>query len=161
MRSKPMAPEQPAGSLPFLDAFYSLSDENPLVRARAGHSIVRHCFHTPDGVIAKDATYALGRLLDGLCSGRACARQGFAGCLASFLAALPEGSFGGKEGGRSDFGARAPGVDAADDHRRGGEGEAIGDEGLHHWAVVRRGGGVQVREAFLRERGGEKRSWMV
>ena len=81
--------------IPFLDTFWSLAEEDPAVRARAGKDLIVHCFpfaektssDDENNLNAKDAAYALRRLLDGLCSGRASARQGFASCLSSFLAA--------------------------------------------------------------------------
>ena len=72
--------------IPFLDTFYALSAENANERAAAAHCLIRHCF-PGDGapVQTKDAAYALRRLLSGLCSGRAGARQGYASALSSFL----------------------------------------------------------------------------
>ena len=71
--------------IPFLDTFYALSAENANERAVAAHCLIRHCFPADSPVQAKDAAYALRRLLSGLCSGRAGARQGYASALSSFL----------------------------------------------------------------------------
>lgn len=82
--------------MPFLDTFWSLSDEDPKVRAKAGFDMLVHCFPFVEfeGVSdekcdleIKDAEYALKRLLKGVCSGRAAARQGFASALSSYLTA--------------------------------------------------------------------------
>ena len=72
--------------IPFLDTFYALSAENANERAAAAHCLIRHCFPGDDAPVqTKDAAYALRRLLAGLCSGRAGARQGYASALSSFL----------------------------------------------------------------------------
>lgn len=71
--------------IPFLDTFYALSAENANERAVAAHCLIRHCFPADSPVQVKDAAYALRRLLSGLCSGRAGARQGYASALSSFL----------------------------------------------------------------------------
>ena len=71
--------------IPFLDTFYALSAENANERAAAAHCLIRHCFPADSPVQAKDAAYALRRLLSGLCSCRAGARQGYASALSSFL----------------------------------------------------------------------------
>ena len=72
--------------IPFLDTFYALSAESANERTAAAHCLIRRCF-PGDGapVQTKDAAYALRRLLSGLCSGRAGARQGYASALSSFL----------------------------------------------------------------------------
>lgn len=69
---------------PFLDSFYSLSAPNPKERSRAAQVMLSHCLLGPSAN-SKDAAYAFRRLLNGLCSGRAAARQGNASALASFL----------------------------------------------------------------------------
>ncbi|KAL3896264.1 MAG: hypothetical protein SGARI_007219, partial [Bacillariaceae sp.] len=69
---------------PFMDSFYGLSSSNPAERSQAAQVMLMHCLLGPTAN-AKDATYALRRLLNGLCSGRAAARQGNASALASFL----------------------------------------------------------------------------
>ena len=75
----------------FMDTFYGLSSSNPTERAQAANAMLHHCLLGPDAN-TKDATYALKRLLNGLCSGRAASRQGNASALASFLKiALEEG----------------------------------------------------------------------
>jgi len=71
--------------VPFLDTFYGLSSVNPRERARAAQDMIRHCLASPDTSNIKDASYAFRRLLSGLCSGRAAARQGNASALASFV----------------------------------------------------------------------------
>jgi hypothetical protein len=79
--------------IPFLDTFYALSAQNASERTAAAHCLIRHCFPQVDSdadsgaapVQTKDAAYALRRLLSGLCSGRAGARQGYASALSSFL----------------------------------------------------------------------------
>eukprot|EP00566_Odontella_aurita_P007952 CAMPEP_0113598672 /NCGR_PEP_ID=MMETSP0015_2-20120614/41722_1 /TAXON_ID=2838 /ORGANISM="Odontella" /LENGTH=679 /DNA_ID=CAMNT_0000506725 /DNA_START=164 /DNA_END=2201 /DNA_ORIENTATION=- /assembly_acc=CAM_ASM_000160 len=105
--NKPKPKPKPA--MPFLDAFYSLSSDAPRERNVAAHCILTHLFPSAgegndgdndDGdndVPLQDASYALGRLMDGLCSGRAGARQGYGGCLSGFLqlamtTKLPEGT---------------------------------------------------------------------
>lgn len=72
------------GPVPFLDTFYGLSSSSGSERARAAHGLLNHCLFGPNANI-KDAAYALKRLLNGLCSGRASARQGYASALTSFL----------------------------------------------------------------------------
>ena len=69
---------------PFLDSFYGLSSEDPRERSRAAHTMLQHCLLGQEAN-TKDASYALRRILNGLCSGRAAARQGNASALASFL----------------------------------------------------------------------------
>ena len=69
---------------PFMDAFYGLSSANAQERAHAAQLLLHHCLVGPDAN-SKDAAYAFRRLLNGLCSGRAAARQGNASALASFL----------------------------------------------------------------------------
>jgi len=68
----------------FLDAFYGLASSDPRERAVAGQVILYHTLLGPQANTT-DAAYALKRLFNGLCSGRAAARQGNASCLASFL----------------------------------------------------------------------------
>lgn len=82
--------------IPFLDTFYALSAENANERAAAAHCLIRHCFPVDAPVQAKDAAYALRRLLSGLCSGRAGARQGYASALSSFLKVAFATSGGGE-----------------------------------------------------------------
>ncbi|CAB9509342.1 MYB binding protein (P160) 1a [Seminavis robusta] len=74
----------------FMDTFYGLSSSNPVERAQAANALLHHCLIGPQAN-AKDATYALRRLLNGLCSGRAASRQGNASALASFLKISLEG----------------------------------------------------------------------
>lgn len=82
-----------APPIPFMDTFYSLSSDSPGERAVAAHCLIRHCFPSSHSTTSagippvqpKDAAYALKRLMTGLCSGRAGARQGYASALASFL----------------------------------------------------------------------------
>ena len=69
---------------PFLDSFYGLSAADPKERSQAAQLMLQHCLLGPTAN-AKDAAYAFRRLLNGLCSGRAAARQGNASALASFL----------------------------------------------------------------------------
>jgi len=71
-------------SVPFLDSFYGLSAADPRERAYAAQEMIRSCLIGPNANIT-DAAYAFKRLLNGLCSGRAAARQGNASALASFL----------------------------------------------------------------------------
>ena len=82
--------------IPFLDTFYALSAEKANERAAAAHCLIRHCFPVDAPVQAKDAAYALRRLLSGLCSGRAGARQGYASALSSFLKVAFATSGGGE-----------------------------------------------------------------
>jgi hypothetical protein len=70
--------------VPFLDSFYGLSSSNGQERAQSSNALLHYCLIGPDAN-TKDATYALRRLLNGLCSGRAAARQGNASALAAFL----------------------------------------------------------------------------
>lgn len=72
--------EDATTSGPFLDSFYGLSSAHAADRAAAAHVLLLHCASN-----VPDAAYALRRLLAGLCSGRAAARQGNAAALASFL----------------------------------------------------------------------------
>jgi DNA polymerase phi len=72
-------------SSPFLDAFYELSSPNARDRARAAQVILQHSVVDSATANAKDAAYTLKRLLNGVCSGRASARQGNASALSSFL----------------------------------------------------------------------------
>jgi len=72
--------------IPFMDTFYHLSSEDSLKeRSIAARDLIHHCFFSDGGINYKDSAYALNRLLNGLCSGRAASRQGFASCLTSFL----------------------------------------------------------------------------
>lgn len=72
--------------IPFMDTFYQLSSEDsPKDRSIAARDLIHHCFLTGQGINCKDAAYALTRLMNGLCTGRAASRQGFASCLSSFL----------------------------------------------------------------------------
>eukprot|EP00536_Pseudo-nitzschia_multiseries_P001193 jgi/Psemu1/180397/e_gw1.14.222.1 len=74
----------PAVENAFLDSFYGLSAADPKDRSRAAQVMLQHCL-LGDSANSKDASYAFRRLLNGLCSGRAAARQGNASALASFL----------------------------------------------------------------------------
>jgi len=68
----------------FLDCFYDLSsDVSPAKRANAARTLLQHIYHPT--LKTADATYTLKRLMNGLCSGRAGARQGYASALATFL----------------------------------------------------------------------------
>ena len=82
--------------IPFMDTFYQLSSEDsPTIRSIAARDLIQHCFpylkkdgsddDDDDDVNCKDAAYAITRLMNGLCTGRAASRQGFASCLASFM----------------------------------------------------------------------------
>ena len=74
--------------MPFMDTFYSLASNDLKERSFAASSMMSYLFLRKDYDIEstiKDGNYALTRLLNGLCSGRASARQGFASCLATFL----------------------------------------------------------------------------
>lgn len=75
-------------SMPFMDTFYSLASNDPSERNFAASSLIQHVFSSDsirNDVTINDGTYAFTRLLMGICSGRASARQGMASCLASFL----------------------------------------------------------------------------
>jgi len=73
-------------SIPFMDTFYLLSSEDSSKdRSIAARDLIHHCFFSDGGINHKDSAYALNRLLNGMCSGRAASRQGFASCLTSFL----------------------------------------------------------------------------
>jgi hypothetical protein len=76
--------EYSSGEVPFLDTFYGLASVSPLERAQAAHIMLNHCLLGPNAN-SKDAAYAFRRLLNGLCSGRAAARQGYASALTSFV----------------------------------------------------------------------------
>lgn len=76
--------ERTGGDNAFMDNFYGLSSSDPSERAQAAHAILHHCLIGSEAN-TKDAAYALKRLLNGLCSGRAASRQGNASALASFL----------------------------------------------------------------------------
>jgi hypothetical protein len=74
--------------MPFMDTFYQLSsEESPHLRAIAARDLISHCFSFNEEGKSNttDAAYALTRLMNGLCTGRAASRQGFASCLSSFL----------------------------------------------------------------------------
>lgn len=68
----------------FLDTFYGLSSSDAQERAHASNALLHFCLIGPEAN-TKDAAYALRRLLNGLCSGRAAARQGNASAFAAFL----------------------------------------------------------------------------
>ena len=72
------------GEIPFLDTFYGLASASPTERAQSAHAMLHHCLLVPSAN-TKDAAYAFRRLLNGLCSGRAAARQGYASAFSSFL----------------------------------------------------------------------------
>jgi hypothetical protein len=75
--------------IPFMDTFFQLSsEESANDRSIAARDLIRHCLLNERGVNHKDAAYALTRLMNGLCTGRAASRQGFASCLSSFLRVL-------------------------------------------------------------------------
>lgn len=76
-------PSRP-GATPFLDTFYGLSSADARERAAAAKDMIQYCLLGPEANIS-DASYALRRLLNGLCSGRAAARQGNASALAMFV----------------------------------------------------------------------------
>jgi len=76
--------DAPVTENPFLDSFYNLSAPNSKERSRAAQVMLFHCLLGPNAN-PKDAAYAFRRLLNGICSGRASARQGNAAALASFL----------------------------------------------------------------------------
>ena len=69
----------------FLDAFYGLASLDGRERARAGQVILHHALLGSEQANVSDAAYALKRLLNGLCSGRAAAREGCAATLTLFL----------------------------------------------------------------------------
>jgi len=81
-------------SLPFMDTFYALSSDEVYERTLAASSLLRHLFSQNNSepsddsreiALIEDGQYAFTRLLQGLCSGRASARQGYASCLSTFL----------------------------------------------------------------------------
>jgi DNA polymerase phi len=86
-----------AAIAPFLDAFYGLASDDPAERAESARQLLQHCLANA----VKDASYALGRLLKGLGSGRASARQGNASALTAFLTAAASASAGVDGDGRS------------------------------------------------------------
>eukprot|EP00934_Nitzschia_sp_Nitz4_P008977 Nitzschia sp. Nitz4//scaffold2_size372955//41768//45868//NITZ4_000365-RA/size372955-processed-gene-0.8-mRNA-1//1//CDS//3329546602//8967//frame0 len=81
---QPRTPKTSVVDSPFMDSFYGLSSENPQERAKAAHVMLEHCLLGSEAN-AKDASYGFRRLLNGVCSGRASARQGNASALAGFL----------------------------------------------------------------------------
>jgi hypothetical protein len=72
------------GEVPFLDTFYSLSSSDAQERSKASNALLQFCLIGPEAN-TKDAAYALRRLMNGLCSGRAAARQGNASAFSAFL----------------------------------------------------------------------------
>lgn len=78
------AKRRPEADRPFLDSFYGLSSSDPRERAQAAHDMIQYCLVGSSSNV-KDADYALKRILRGLCSGRASARQGNASALSAFL----------------------------------------------------------------------------
>ncbi len=88
-----------------MDTFYSLSSNDISERSKSASSLLHHIFFSNDSAeengmevdemdeqsqkmfdaLVKDGSYAFTRLLNGLCSGRASARQGFASCFTTFL----------------------------------------------------------------------------
>jgi len=85
---------KPKKVLPFMDTFYALSSDDVRERNLAALSLLRHLFsqkinecddNSRKISVIKDGLYAFTRLLRGLCSGRASARQGYASCLSTFL----------------------------------------------------------------------------
>ncbi len=81
--------EEKIEQVPFLDTFYGLSSMDPQERAEAAQDMIQHCLLGPQAN-TKDAAYALKRLLNALCSGRAAARQGNASALVAFLKVAQE-----------------------------------------------------------------------
>lgn len=75
--------------VPFLDTFYGLTSMDPQERAQAAQDMIQHCLLCPQAN-TKDAAYALKRLLNALCSGRAAARQGNASALVTYLKVAQE-----------------------------------------------------------------------
>ena len=77
--------------MPFMDTFYSLASNEAKERSFAASSMIKYLFYkseweeTSIDATVKDGSYALTRLMNGLCSGRGSARQGFASCLTTFL----------------------------------------------------------------------------
>jgi hypothetical protein len=71
--------------IPFMDTFYQLSSDETKARSLAARDLISHCFFSSQGVNIPDAAYALTRLMNGLCTGRAASRQGFASALSTFL----------------------------------------------------------------------------
>lgn len=90
---KRTAPQQVEETMPFMDTFYSLASNDATERSFAASSMIKHVFFAKKtssdkeeiDASVKDGIYAMTRLMKGLCSGRASARQGFASCLATFL----------------------------------------------------------------------------
>lgn len=78
-----------------MDTFWVLSSPDPVERTNAAQCLLVHCFPQLDASDdskttqpVEDCAYALKRLLDGVCSGRASARQGFGSALTGFLGML-------------------------------------------------------------------------
>jgi len=69
---------------PFLDSFYGLASLDPKERSQAAQIMLHHSLFGPTAN-SKDAAYTFRRLLNGVCSGRAAARQGNASALTNFL----------------------------------------------------------------------------
>ncbi|GMH53044.1 hypothetical protein TrST_g11045 [Triparma strigata] len=70
-----------------MDSFWTLSSPDAKVRAKSSHQLITSLF--PGGTEA-DVKYAYNRLFKGLNSGRAAARQGYAGALSMLLQKLKE-----------------------------------------------------------------------
>ena len=62
----------------FLDCFYGLASSDAEERSQSGQVLMEHLLKEDN---EEDGLYALKRLCEGLCSGRACARQGYASAL--------------------------------------------------------------------------------
>ena len=92
-KNKKKSQEEPSIIIPFLDTFYQLSSDETKLRSIAARDLITHCFFSPtndnndsgDSVNASDAAYALTRLMNGLCTGRAASRQGYASALSMFM----------------------------------------------------------------------------
>ena len=86
LRQATTASTEKKAPIPFMDTFFQLSsEESQNDRSIAARDLIHHCLLDERGVNHKDAAYALTRLMNGLCTGRAASRQGFASCLSSFL----------------------------------------------------------------------------
>lgn len=80
-----------AGSSPFLRAFYELVSPDAAERETGLTGLLDHLTRaTKSGSSADDVEYTVKRLVRGLCSSRASARQGFAAALVRVLAMFPD-----------------------------------------------------------------------
>jgi len=76
LRNPPHPPRTVTSTSQFFNLFVELSSPDATSRSNAGTRLVK-MLDAGDGLPQADIDYALNRLLKGLCSGRAGARQGY------------------------------------------------------------------------------------